>query len=231
MSADARSILAPRDMNDTEPLAACKKSKTSAAAVTPAPITTLRVKRLTPDATLPRRGSERAAGYDLARHVLIARWRNALWPPPPLSHLLHDMQNNLHAAVQCCRAKPDSQCVTCSAHDCTIPAHGKGVVKTGLSLAIPAGTYARVAPRSGLAVKHFVDTGAGVVDEDYRGEVGVVLFNHGEADFQGECGALLLICIEIAAAAACWGRACKIFVGALQLLAGCAACRLLESLL
>jgi dUTP pyrophosphatase len=58
-------------------------------------------------------------------------------------------------------------------------------VKTGLSIAIPAGTYARVAPRSGLAVKHFVDTGAGVVDEDYRGEVGVVLFNHGEADFQG----------------------------------------------
>ena len=66
-----------------------------------------------------------------------------------------------------------------------MPAHGRAVVKTGLSIAIPAGTYARVAPRSGLAVKHFVDTGAGVVDEDYRGEVGVVLFNHGEGDFQG----------------------------------------------
>ena len=59
-------------------------------------------------------------------------------------------------------------------------------MKTGLSIAIPAGTYARVAPRSGLAVKHFIDTGAGVVDEDYRGEVGVVLFNHGEADFPGQ---------------------------------------------
>ena len=73
MSADARSILAPRQMNDTEPSAASKKSKTSAAAVTPAPITTLRVRRLTPDATLPRRGSERAAGYDLARYELLAR--------------------------------------------------------------------------------------------------------------------------------------------------------------
>ncbi len=57
-------------------------------------------------------------------------------------------------------------------------------MKTGLSIAIPAGTYARVAPRSGLAVKHFIDTGAGVVDEDYRGEVGVVLFNHSDVDFQ-----------------------------------------------
>lgn len=36
-----------------------------------------------------------------------------------------------------------------------------------------------VAPRSGLAVKNFIDTGAGVVDYDYRGNVGVVLFNHG----------------------------------------------------
>jgi deoxyuridine 5'-triphosphate nucleotidohydrolase len=39
------------------------------------------------------------------------------------------------------------------------------------------------APRSGLAVKNFIDVGAGVVDYDYRGNVGVVLFNHGEEDF------------------------------------------------
>jgi deoxyuridine 5'-triphosphate nucleotidohydrolase len=37
--------------------------------------------------------------------------------------------------------------------------------------------------RSGLALKNFIDTGAGVVDFDYRGNVGVVLFNHGEDDF------------------------------------------------
>ena len=80
----------------------------------------------------------------------------------------------------------ESNTCACSAHDCVIPAHGKGVVPTDLSIAIPPGTYARVAPRSGLAVKHFIDTGAGVVDEDYRGSVGVVLFNHSDQDFQGE---------------------------------------------
>ena len=67
-----------------------------------------------------------------------------------------------------------------------IPARGKGIAKTDLSIAIPHGTYARIAPRSGLAAKHFIDTGAGVVDEDYRGNVGVVLFNHSDQDFQSK---------------------------------------------
>lgn len=67
-----------------------------------------------------------------------------------------------------------------------IPARGRGIAKTDLAIAIPPGTYARVAPRSGLAVKHFIDTGAGVIDEDYRGNVGVVLFNHSDQDFQSE---------------------------------------------
>ncbi len=66
-----------------------------------------------------------------------------------------------------------------------IPARGKGIAKTDLAIAIPSGTYARVAPRSGLAVKNFIDVGAGVVDEDYRGNVGVVLFNHSDVDFEG----------------------------------------------
>jgi deoxyuridine 5'-triphosphate nucleotidohydrolase len=74
----------------------------------------------------------------------------------------------------------------CSAYDCVIPARGKGIAETDLCIAIPSGTYARVAPRSGLAVKHFIDTGAGVVDEDYRGNVGVVLFNHSDTDFNSE---------------------------------------------
>lgn len=41
----------------------------------------------------------------------------------------------------------------------------------------------RIAPRSGLAAKHHIDTGAGVIDADYRGEVRVLLFNHGESEF------------------------------------------------
>ncbi|KAI9140917.1 dUTPase-like protein [Paraphysoderma sedebokerense] len=73
----------------------------------------------------------------------------------------------------------------CSAATVTIPARGRAVVPTDLSIAVPPGTYGRVAPRSGLAVKHFIDVGAGVVDEDYRGPLGVVLFNFGEKEFQG----------------------------------------------
>ena len=70
-----------------------------------------------------------------------------------------------------------------SAVDIIVPAKGKAIVKTDLAIAIPENTYARIAPRSGLAVKHFIDVGAGVVDYDYRGNVGVVLFNHSENDF------------------------------------------------
>ena len=59
---------------------------------------------------------------------------------------------------------------------------------TGLAISFPAGLYARIAPRSGLALKKFIDVGAGVVDHDYRGEVGVVLFNHGDQDFEVNMG-------------------------------------------
>ena len=64
-----------------------------------------------------------------------------------------------------------------------IPSHGRGLVKTGLSLAIPINHYGRIAPRSGLALNNGVDVGAGVIDSDYRGEIGVLLFNFGDNDF------------------------------------------------
>jgi dUTP pyrophosphatase len=54
--------------------------------------------------------------------------------------------------------------------DYTIPPKEKGLIKTGLSIFVPHGNYGRVAPRSGLAWKHFIDVGAGVIDSDYRGE-------------------------------------------------------------
>lgn len=54
--------------------------------------------------------------------------------------------------------------------------------KTGLSMAIPSGMYGRIAPRSGLALKNGIDVLAGVIDEDYRGEIGVVLINLGQED-------------------------------------------------
>ncbi|XP_042347962.1 deoxyuridine 5'-triphosphate nucleotidohydrolase, mitochondrial isoform X1 [Plectropomus leopardus] len=70
-----------------------------------------------------------------------------------------------------------------SAYDYTIDSMDKAVVKTDIQIAVPHGCYGRVAPRSGLAAKHFIDVGAGVVDEDYRGNVGVVLFNFGKDTF------------------------------------------------
>ena len=81
-------------------------------------------------ARLPSRGTEGAAGYDLAA----------------------------------------SQSVV-------VPAHGKCLVQTGLAISLPPDCYGRIAPRSGLAIKKFIDVGAGVIDSDYRGELGVILFN------------------------------------------------------
>lgn len=76
---------------------------------------------------------------------------------------------------------------------------GKELVKTDLQVMIPDGCYGRVAPRSGLAVKNFIDVGAGVIDSDYRGNVGVVLFNFSEDDFIVKKGDRIaqLICEKI----------------------------------
>jgi len=114
---------------------------TTVAPMNPAPDMCLRVKKLSPSAVIPARGSPGAAGYDLS-----------------------------------------------AAHDGVVPARGKALIKTDLSIAIPQNTYARIAPRSGLAYKNFIDTGAGVVDYDYRGNVGVILFNHAETDFAVKAG-------------------------------------------
>jgi deoxyuridine 5'-triphosphate nucleotidohydrolase len=70
----------------------------------------------------------------------------------------------------------------------TVPARGKVLVDTDISIAVPASTYGRVAPRSGLASKHSIDVGAGVIDADYRGPVKVLLFNLSEVDFKVEVG-------------------------------------------
>eukprot|EP00192_Tetraselmis_astigmatica_P014922 CAMPEP_0117686942 /NCGR_PEP_ID=MMETSP0804-20121206/22791_1 /TAXON_ID=1074897 /ORGANISM="Tetraselmis astigmatica, Strain CCMP880" /LENGTH=165 /DNA_ID=CAMNT_0005498813 /DNA_START=230 /DNA_END=723 /DNA_ORIENTATION=- len=129
-------------MSGTEVLA-CAMSKENAQgpAAKSARVETLKVKKLSDNAVLPRRGSDKAAGYDLS-----------------------------------------------SAIRTTVPKRGKAMVPTDLSIAIPPGTYARVAPRSGLAWKHSIDTGAGVVDEDYRGPVNVILFNHSDTDFEIKAG-------------------------------------------
>ncbi|XP_072237018.1 deoxyuridine 5'-triphosphate nucleotidohydrolase, mitochondrial isoform X1 [Leuresthes tenuis] len=75
-----------------------------------------------------------------------------------------------------------------SAYDYSIGPMDKAIVKTDIQIAVPHGCYGRVAPRSGLAAKHFIDVGAGVVDEDYRGNVGVVLFNFSKDTFEVKKG-------------------------------------------
>src|SRR5210317_263460 len=59
----------------------------------------------------------------------------------------------------------------------------RALVGTGVVVILPMNVYGRVAPRSGLAVKHGIQVGAGVVDPDYRGEIKVVIFNQGDRDF------------------------------------------------
>lgn len=56
-------------------------------------------------------------------------------------------------------------------------------ISAGISISIPDGYYARIAPRSGLAYKHGLDVFAGVVDSGYRGEIKVILYNASEKDY------------------------------------------------
>ena len=57
------------------------------------------------------------------------------------------------------------------------------MINTGIAVEIPHGNYGRIAARSGLAIKHMIESGAGVIDSDYRGDVSVLLYNHGNKDF------------------------------------------------
>ena len=70
------------------------------------------------------------------------------------------------------------------------------LVDTGIRLALPDGHVGLIWPRSGMAVKHGIDCGAGVIDSQYRGEVKVLLFNHSDGEYfiqQGDRIAQLLI--------------------------------------
>ncbi|MBO1076585.1 dUTP diphosphatase [Roseomonas marmotae] len=71
-----------------------------------------------------------------------------------------------------------------------VPPGGRALVPTGLCIALPAGYELQVRPRSGLALKHGIalPNSPGTVDEDYRGELGVILLNTGDAPFTVERG-------------------------------------------
>ncbi|MDP6565125.1 MAG: dUTP diphosphatase [Alphaproteobacteria bacterium] len=80
----------------------------------------------------------------------------------------------------------------------------RALIPTGIALAVPAGHEAQIRPRSGLALKHGVTVlnGPGTIDADYRGEVGVILINHGTAPFvvrRGDRVAQLVVALVAAA--------------------------------
>ena len=70
-----------------------------------------------------------------------------------------------------------------SKHDGIIEPHDRLLVKTGVLIELKKGTYGRIAPRSGLAYTYGIDVMAGVIDSDYRGEIGVILYNTGQREF------------------------------------------------
>lgn len=71
----------------------------------------------------------------------------------------------------------------CASTYVEVPAGARVLVPTGLKISIPEGHYGRVAPRSGLAVTQGFNVGAGVIDCDYRGELFVLIFNHGNQNY------------------------------------------------
>jgi dUTP pyrophosphatase len=111
----------------------------------------VRIQRLTDSATVPRRGSRHAAGYDLF-------------------------------------ASADVKVPATAATSDTGVQVGNAVVPTGLAFEIPPGYYGRVVERSGLAFKHHLHCGSGVIDSDYRGEVRVLVYNLNDTEFTIERG-------------------------------------------
>ncbi len=70
-------------------------------------------------------------------------------------------------------------------HTMTIEAGKWSLVSTGIAIAIPEGHEGQVRPRSGLALKYGIGmlNGPGTIDADYRGEIGIILFNFSEKPF------------------------------------------------
>lgn len=73
--------------------------------------------------------------------------------------------------------------------DKQIPARGSALINTGIQITNwPENTYGRIASRSGLAIKHGIEVGAGVIDRDYEGEIKVLLRNLSEKSFHIDKG-------------------------------------------
>lgn len=91
---------------------------------------------------------------------------------PPVRSTLHSAGADLH-----------------SLFDCTIPAFGKELIRTGVQIHLPNNYVGIVAGRSGLALNHHLSIGGGIIDQDYRAELCIILFNHGANPFVVQKGA------------------------------------------
>ncbi len=94
-------------------------------------------------------------------------------------------------AVLPCYAHPgDAGMDLCACASLTIEPGEVSLVPTGIAIALPGGTEAQVRPRSGLALKHSVTllNTPGTIDEGYRGEIKVIMINHGKEPFAVEPG-------------------------------------------
>ena len=115
----------------------------------------LKVKKLFDDSKLPSKGSKDAAGLDLHAHSCA---------------LIKD------GTIE--------ESVNLDTGHVLIPPMSRCLIKTGLAFSIPEGCYGLVAPRSGLALKKGIQIGGGVIDRDYTGEVGVIIFNNNSEHFE-----------------------------------------------
>jgi deoxyuridine 5'-triphosphate nucleotidohydrolase len=88
----------------------------------------------------------------------------------------------------------------------TIAPGKRALIPTGLAIALPAGYELQVRPRSGLALKHGIvlANSPGTIDEDYRGEIGVIVLNAGDAPFVVERGMRIAQAVVAPVARAAW---------------------------
>mmetsp|Transcript_23363 Transcript_23363/g.33516 ORF Transcript_23363/g.33516 Transcript_23363/m.33516 type:complete len:1554 (+) Transcript_23363:3270-7931(+) len=114
---------------------------------------------------------------------------------PPSYENIHDVEQRLQVKLLSPNATLPLRATTesagydlFSAVDITIQPGNRQLVATDLSIKPPVGTYGQIMPRSGLALQHFIDVKAGVIDRDYRGNVQVLLANNGAQPFSIQSG-------------------------------------------
>lgn len=168
-------------------------------------VTNIRTLRLHNDAVLPTKGSEMAAGHDLYAYIPkqpIQKKINSMFlffssfifffffisiflGLPLIIHcvtvfftiVLFYIKNVINDLTT-------GGGVLCEKRSIVLLPQQRILVKTGISIEIPTGKYyARIAPRSGLSINNGIDILGGVIDADFRGEIKIILINHGTKSF------------------------------------------------